>query len=1438
MTMTSNFDKNILSKNPRPVSPEFLSMLFYLGFLLLLLLTAAQLEINGFGAFVVPLVYVDIIISVGIFFIQNYRRSLYYKRFPKSFANQDVPAKIAFIIGSSIELIIFIYLGSSITSSIFYIFALTIGSFIVLLITCIVYLPTVVIVHNKQLHIQEKKLQFISEKTNNQLLSNKDQNENSAVQNTDQSKFNLQTNSYDKSINSSLEPLTKSDTENSQLKRTITGLDKIISPETNSLPAPSNQPQSIRLSSISSAEVSKFRKATITCSFCQNIIPSESKFCPRCGHILKNRPFISLASENNKPDLPTSTNTHDSKKSFNNHTINSPRLYTGPLNIQENLSGANSETTTKKLTGWLFLVGITFLILASFVWILLIFPQTTSLSIGQLTWIAGDTITILGIFIILIAEFIISNIKLGKNTGLKYIISGIGFFIGLIGLGIMRFQTLPDYLPSLGIISSYWLLISFGVLLGVIAWAYAWMTPYREFLLVLEVSCFIFVDYSLGTPLGSNWLLLLPLFIGLLLLWLPGMHAIFRTQPDYKFLFAGIITQSLIFFRIENSLTIIHFEPFLLVLILLLPVVFIVFVMLVKHPDPLWQIILPASLFGNLFLGELLVFNTYLDPNYLVFLLIATFILLFIPILKNRQSILNETFLIIIGGIINLHSLLYFLDSLRIQLYYGSIILLLLGLLTLWIFPYRKIKQISTRLLGFIWVYSSTGIFLSIQNWIFVLYLFAIIIGLRSIKDKQLVPWQETLIYFFSPLGVVVAGSTLSYVNFWNILTIPIMFVIIFSLQLLHKLPTTVTITGLSWITTLLALNALIWTQPIYANYLLVEYYLLIIGAFCYVWLKKDLIKQAPIFLWFFPIIGFLSTALISDYDQWLFLSLLIIIIICTFITITRVFNQLTVKKTRQFLYDSTIVIICFSIFTYMILENFGQNRFSPVTINVFGSSFTLPFEQFSFLLLLGLILLLNASILFYILRFSGMDLTLPIIIPSLLLIIKELYFNQFIQLKMSPEFSLLGFSLIVMHSTFVALISRRSDEELNPLITPTVTAMFSTDLVLLILYLNQVLIDNIGLLSYLVILVVNMLIVLPKRHFLTHIEFTILQLITFFLGLTLHISSTILLPLLYLVLLSLLLSWIIQRARVYNPLILLDIVVFGVLSITIYLWSVRVPIDSIFSVGTFFLCIQIFVGSIWLIFNTIRSHRFIKNVYFDKFYTSLWIQLPACAVVILFYDLFTNSHLLWSQFINFIPSNVVLALPVLTAGLILLSLFWFPIDEKDITIRLEYYAVAVFLQFTLINAVVQLLIESWTNDMIVNGILLSVIGLCITFIACIEIYRQRRIVFANSVLFTAITYMFIFNIIYLQSSGLLVGYWAVISTAIMLLGLFKPVRRENIAIGVLLLVGSILKIGFDILMNFDRLEIEIAVSSTILAFCLIIIAYTLNIYSKRNITS
>ena len=984
MVSNPQFDNDRFLKESRPISPEFLSILWYFIFLILV----SSIFSRQSSVIQAPLVYLNVAIALAIYFVQNTRRNNYYKKFPRSFANQDMPAKIAYFIGLLVEAFIIFLLGN--TNHEYYpSIQLIIGSVFALVIVIIVYLPTVASIQNEQLNIQERKLQYLTKKINDQKIFDKSQNENSSTKSFIENSVNLDKNFPNKSIDSLSEQITKSNLEDLHVINPATSQDKIPSSETPSLSFPNKQPQLKQPLNTSSNLSPGQEKVTIICKFCNAINSSDAKFCIKCGQNLKDFVFAKKISTPPKLGASISTDANPSNKQFKNQATDNIIPYIGIQSDDTSSSRLQSVNITKKLTGWLFLVGITFLILASFVWVLLIFPQTTTLNIGQQKWIAGDTITIFGIFIILIAEFVISNTRLGQNTDLKYIISGMGFFIGLIGLGIMRFQTLPDFLPTLGIISSYWLLISFGILIGVIAWIYAWSTPYHEFLLALEASCFIFIDFSLGTPLGSNWLLFLPLFIGLLLLWLPGLQAAFRTQVDYRFLFAGVITQFLIFFRIENSLTLIRYNSFLLDLILILPAGIIALVILIKRPNPLWQIILTGSLATNLLLGELLVFNTYLNPSHLLLVLILTFSFLFIPILRNRQSTQNEMLIVLIGGIINLHSLLYLLTDLNIQLYYGSIVLLIISLFGLLTCPYRKIQQVSTRLLGFLWVYCSLGVFLPMQNWIYVLYIFAIIIGLRSIQNKQLTLWQESLTYFLSPLGVILIGSTISYISFWSVLTIPLMFFVISGLQVFHKLPRTIKVTGSAWGTTVITLNIIILTQPIYANYLVFEYLLLIIGAFCSIWLNKNLIKQIPAFFWLLPLIGFLSTALISDYDQWTYLSALIIVILFTFITITKVFTQLTVKKTRQFLYDSTILIICFSIFAYMILEPFGQNRFSPVNINISGYSFMLPFEQFSFLLLLGLILIVNSIILFYILRFSGMDLTFTIIIQSLLLIAK-----------------------------------------------------------------------------------------------------------------------------------------------------------------------------------------------------------------------------------------------------------------------------------------------------------------------------------------------------------------------------------------------------------------------------------------------------------------
>ncbi|MHA2365703.1 MAG: zinc-ribbon domain-containing protein [Candidatus Hodarchaeales archaeon] len=1143
----------------------------------------------------------------------------------------------------------------------------------------------------------------------------------------------------------------------------------------------------------------------VHCTSCGSKISEEIKFCTNCG-----TPIIKRGK------LPGQPVTISAKKPLAS-VPETPKQYETP-HFQQ-VDGTQEIKRTEisfleQFSNYILLGGFLFVFITIMAWIFVIFPDTTNLEVGQQNWIAGDTIFILGITLILIAELVISGIKYKfdkiNTIPIDYFIMGIGFSIGLIGLAIMRFQTLTDFLPTLGILDSYWLIVGSGILLGLLAWIYAWRTPYKDFLFVLYASAFLIIDYSLNVPFGTDWVLILPFVFGFLLLWVPGLFAIFQQSSDARFIVTGLITQSLLLFRIENAQSLIDFEPLAFSIIVIIPALLISFVIVTRKIKPLWEILLGVSGVLPLLALEIIYLNTYIDIFYYAIAVIGIFTFLTVPVLIKKNKLFNEFMIGITGIFINTHGLLFLFNQVSADVAYLSLIPLLVAVINLMKLPSQR--DLS-RIVGYIWVIIGLGAFISLNGWILVIYGFSIILGLQEAYFKRSNFRWGFIIYFVGGLPIFALSSFLTFLDLWEVLSTPVVFIIIIFLFYTKRIPQDVTILIVSWLIALITINILIMSHPVYSNYLLLEYIVFLIIAFVYYWINPIIRHETHSLLWLVPIIGLLATTLLSEYNSWIFGTLFASCIILTFITIVYSLQEQPVKQERQFSFDTTIIILNFGLFAYLLLE---------------------PFDELIFLSLFFLILILDIILIWFSIQYSGLDLTYPIIMPCLLFISKELLVTQFWLLDVTIEYSFSGFIIVIIHSIVVAWFSKRTDEAQIPLISPLVAAFFSNELILLILFFNQVFTDYLGLFSFLFVLFIGIVTLIPTRNRITHIEFSILQITTALLSLSLVFEDTLPQEIFSLIPLFLPIFWLLQRFKVKNSLYPFDTVVFTLITIVIFLWSLKLD-QIMFLVGGLALLLLSICGTIFLWRdrnNIYKSTKLLENY----FYTALWSQIPFWGIIILGFDILTGANILWSVYSEESLEGTFWVWILVTLIVIIHFILWFTCEYQMTSILSLVYSSAIFLEITLSFLSFQLIYSSITEDPILNGVGMIVSGSFLVILASYKIIQNEKIISFNIILITASLWLLIYSLFYLISSGLLPAYWAVIGTMLVLIGLFKPKIREQIGLGTVFLVCSILKVIFDFVTNFDVLSVEIALSSSILACSLLFIAYTINLQLKKQL--
>lgn len=1082
-----------------------------------------------------------------------------------------------------------------------------------------------------------------------------------------------------------------------------------------------------------------------------------------------------------------------------------------------NTNEENQFSLLEQFSGYFYLVGLTFIILAVLTWIILIFPETTNLDIGTQTWIAGDTLVILSIFLILFSEFVISRMALAKRVPVDYFTIAIGFIVGLLGLTIMRFQTVPDFLPTLGILDSYWLIVGSGLLLGALAWIYAWRTPYKDFLFILYASAFISIDFSLNSPFGTDLLLKLPFLVGFLFLWAPGIVTIFQKDSDSRFIVAGIITQNLLLLRIENMLALIALDPILFVTILIIPATMISINLYLRESSPVWLLVLLFSTVFSLVINEIAYYNMYIDIIYYSIPIVSIFVLLTITAMFKKNLFIDGLLIGIFGLFVNIQGIRFIMGLISADLILISLIPMVCLLFLLITLPPSQTKL---RLAGYLWTLAGVGSGLSIDGWMILLYLFTFLILIAVLKSEKTINWLDLLAYLVFPLVIITVSSFLTFFHNWEVVSTPIIFLGIVTIYRSKVIKLNPLFIIIGWISSAITINLLILSHFVFAELLLLEYLLLFVFIFAFYWIDQDKRAQIPGLFWLLPFIGLILTGLIVDYDQVLFAFLIAIAMIITFLTAIKTVQEQLIKRNRQLLFDATIVTLHLGLFAYILLE---------------------PFDNSIFLSLFAILLVSDLLFLWYSIRYSGMDLTFAILFPALLLIAKELIAVRVWASAIIIEFSFLGFILVLLHSFVVAWLSRRSDEAQVPLISPLVTAFFANELVLLILFVNEIFVDLLGLISFLLVLGFGILLIIPSRYRITHIEFALLQLITGILSVVLVASDNIpIFPLFVVIPLVLPIFWLLQRISIKTiSFTILDTLVFGFQSIFLYIWSLRFPDEYVLVVGSLSLIFQMLVGVTWVVYSKRKLLR--ERISHESFFfITMWTLIPFIALTLLGFDLMAGSNLLWSLYLSQTVLSSIFWIWLGSIGILLTHLLlWITFNVENSNLKAQNYVFGIVSEIILLFGLLQLFFASLFTESELVGLGMLSIGNFLIILTAVKTYQHvgsSQITY-KSVLLVSEVLVSLISVFYFVNSGLIPAYWALIGTGLLVIGLFSVNNKEQIGFGVIFFVAGVVKVIFDFLTNFNVLTLEIAFSSSILAISLLIAGYSLNYYVKSQKT-
>ena len=1116
-----------------------------------------------------------------------------------------------------------------------------------------------------------------------------------------------------------------------------------------------------------------------------SIISKESKIIPENVELISKEKNISLPITETKEIPAQRIQGEIQPQKFRTNQISASFNKKMSKNISENFSG------------YLFFGAIIFLFIAVLAWIAIFFPSSSNITIGSQTWIAGDSVVFFGVLIILLSEFVIGNSKYSDYIPINYLGIGIGLGIGIIGLMSIRFEVLSVFLSEKGLISKDWLFILLSFLIACLSWIYAWRSPYRDLIFGTLLSGFILVDYYLESQF--NQIAIIGLMTGIIFIFIPGIHASLVENQDNRFLLGGFVVYDLLFLISNNSLALITLNPIIYSLGIIFPVfVFIVIFGLKKINQTYLYLCLPTSSF-MLIINEMAFINNYISTEIFEFVFIGILLLFLIPKVIYRNNN-NYTILLISlnAFMVITHSLLNSLQLFTTNNWFIILVPVTINILLIMYEVNRNIIKIEYLTVLYGLTILLFGLFLKTTGAILLLLGIIGIFSILTILKKVQPTYILTLLSF--GLIIIVLGSFFGYLDQWELICIPLLIpIVIISVYLSRSTSKMVILPAIT--VTLLSLVFLTFSQSFFALYFLIEYFAVLCLLGCYFIIKRYK-QDNDLYFWFVLYIGLPTTTLYAEYDSLIIYTMFLVVSIQSFIIVVIYLAEFAEKRFKQNIYDISITAIFGGLFALVILEQFDNEYF---------------------IVLFALFLLLNMFMVWYLLRYSGMDFTMGIIIPSLVIIGKELFVTQYLALNINPVYSLVEFILVAVYSFCLALLSRRITEY-ESLISPTISAMFSIELVLIILFINKIIVNIEAIGTFFILLTIIILVNLLQKVQMYHIEHGLIVLSTLILAIVLPITESFARDYILGIIIVLPIFWLILRFKIKKVFFLIDGIELLGLSICEYTLSLTLPNTIFIQSGLLAQQIIIAVGLTSLVFGSrINSIQ-------DRFKTILALQFPFWLSLLLFFDLDTNAKIFYSSFTMSRPLENLFVLKItLLILLIFMNVLYilnkFEFNEKTA----NKIIIGVISNFTLGLLIVQLIISQVISDPTLNGLILVLLILLIQIISLFFIKRQSQIQMNNQTMFVANFYNLVTFILFLLGNGLLSGLLALLGTELILLGFQKNIRKELQIVGGFYILFSISNIAFDVINNFNSMILEIAISSSILAICLLLLGMVIN---------
>ena len=312
-------------------------------------------------------------------------------------------------------------------------------------------------------------------------------------------------------------------------------------------------------------------------------------------------------------------------------------------------------------------------------------------------------------------------------------------------------------------------------------------------------------------------------------------------------------------------------------------------------------------------------------------------------------------------------------------------------------------------------------------------------------------------------------------------------------------------------------------------------------------------------------------------------------------------------------------------------------------------------------------------------------------------------------------------------------------------------------------------------------------------------------------------------------VLISLPIFWFILRLKVNKLHILIDLLLTVILVSAEYLISIRLPNSIFIQSGLVTLQLTIFLMIISLLIRTK------KNSIQDKLNNFIIIQIPFWVCIGIFFDLELHLKFLYSQFIDLNPVTDILVLKLSLIALFIGFLILFFINRfESHQVSLNNIVIGVISIATLGVVLVQLFINQLQSDTQITAFILISLLVLLEIISIIAIKKEKQIQTANILILFAAFYILITVVLFLLANGLISGLVAILGTSLIILGLGKDFRKELQLVGGLYLLSSIGLILFNIVNNFNVMVLEIAVTSSIVAICLLLIGMIVNYRTTR----